>query len=146
VPAPDIAIRPCRREEAAAVLELWRRAQAFPSATDTLENLQRLCREPGAGFLVATDGSRIVGSIIGGWDGWRGNIYRLAVAPEHRRRGLAVALLEAAEQWLIERGARRIAAIVEGKNPAGIGFWDSLRRNGYENEPGVLRYVKTLSR
>jgi len=146
VPAPDIAIRPCRREEAAAVLELWRRAQAFPSATDTLENLQRLCREPGAGFLVATDGDRIVGSVIGGWDGWRGNIYRLAVAPEHRRRGLAAALVEAAERWLIERGARRIAAIVEGKNPAGIGFWDSLRRNGYENEPGVLRYVKTLTR
>ncbi len=146
MPAPDIAIRPCRREEAAAVLELWRRAQAFPSATDTLENLQRLCREPGAGFLVATDGDRIVGSVIGGWDGWRGNIYRLAVAPEHRRRGLAAALVEAAERWLIERGARRIAAIVEGKNPAGIGFWDSLRRNGYENEPGVLRYVKTLTR
>jgi ribosomal protein S18 acetylase RimI-like enzyme len=146
VPAPDIAIRPCRREEAAAVLDLWRRASAFPSATDTVENLQRLCREPGAGFLVATDGGRIVGSVIGGWDGWRGNIYRLAVAPEHRRRGLAVALVQAAERWLIERGARRIAAIVEGRNPAGIGFWDSLRRNGYENEPGVLRYVKTLSR
>lgn len=146
MPAPEIPIRPCRREEAAAVLDLWRHAQAFPSATDTLENLQRLCREPGAAFLVATEGGRIVGSVIGGWDGWRGNIYRLAVAPEHRRRGLALALVEAAERWLVDRGARRIAAIVEGKNPLGIGFWDSLRRIGYENEPGVLRYVKTLTR
>ncbi|HET8576397.1 MAG TPA: GNAT family N-acetyltransferase [Methylomirabilota bacterium] len=144
--APEIPIRPCRREEAAAVLDLWRHAQAFPSATDTIEQLQRLCREPGAAFLVATDGGRVVGSVIGGWDGWRGNIYRLAVAPEHRRRGLALALVEAVERWLVERGARRIAAIVEGRNALGIGFWDSLNRLGYENERGVLRYVKTLSR
>ncbi len=144
--APSIPIRPCREEETPAVLELWQRAQATPSATDNPEQLRRLCREPGAAFLVAVDGGRIVGSVIGGWDGWRGNIYRLAVDPEHRRRGLAQSLVEEAERWLVGRGARRIAAIVEGHNPLGIGFWDSLKAIGYEREPGVLRYVKTLTR
>src|SRR5205823_5288386 len=92
---PQVAIRPCRAEECEAVLALWRRAGAIPSATDTLEELTRLVRsEHGNGFLVAVQAGAIVGSVIGGWDGWRGNIYRLAVAPEARRRGLARRLVD----------------------------------------------------
>src|SRR5437867_7175329 len=79
-------IRPCRFEECPAVLALWERAGAIPSPTDTLEELMRLVRAHGDGFLVAIQQGAVVGSVIGGWDGWRGNIYRLAVAPEARRR------------------------------------------------------------
>src|SRR4030095_11505880 len=81
-----IAIRPCRREEGAAVRALWERAGAIPSPTDTLEELQRLVQTHGDGFLVAIQGNTVVGSVIAGWDGWRGNIYRLAGAPGARRR------------------------------------------------------------
>jgi GNAT superfamily N-acetyltransferase len=48
----------------------------------------------GAVLLVATAHGRIVGSVIGGWDGWRGNIYRLAVVPEYRRLGIARRLVK----------------------------------------------------
>src|SRR5206468_3003753 len=79
-PVPgDIAIRPARPGEAAAVIDLWRRAEAIPSLTDTPEGLARLFRTPSAVLLVAVDGDSIVGSVIAGWDGWRGNLYRLAV-------------------------------------------------------------------
>src|SRR3989442_8232691 len=74
-PTGAVAIRPCRAEECEAVLALWRRAGAIPSPTDTLEELLRLARsEHGDGFLVAVQAGAIVGSVIGGWDGWRGNI------------------------------------------------------------------------
>src|SRR5438552_6164734 len=97
-PTGAVAIRPCRAEECEAVLALWRRAGAIPSPTDTLEELLRLVRsEHGDGFLVAIQEGAIVGSVIGGWDGWRGNIYRLAVAPEARRRGLARRLVRSEE-------------------------------------------------
>src|SRR4030095_17153374 len=87
--AATIVTRPARREECAAVLALWERAGAIPSPTDTLEELQRLVRSPahGDGFLVAVQRDVVVGSVIGGWDGWGGNIYRLGVGPEARRRG-----------------------------------------------------------
>ena len=48
-------------------------------------------------FVVATDGSEVIGSLMGGWDGWRGNMYRLAVDPQHRRLGLARRLVEEGE-------------------------------------------------
>src|SRR5438128_12608906 len=112
-PTGAVAIRPCRAEECEAVLTLWRRAGAIPSPTDTLEELLRLVRsEHGDGFLVAIQEGAIVGSVIGGWDGWRRNSYRLAVAPEGRRRGLARRLVREAEGVLRRKGAPRLPALV----------------------------------
>src|SRR2546427_12686623 len=89
---PQVAIRPCRVEECEAVLALWQRAGAIPSVTDTLEELTRLVRsEHGDGFLVAVRDGGVVGSVIGGWDGWRGGIYRPAVGPPARPPGTAEA-------------------------------------------------------
>src|SRR6059036_1154411 len=124
---PQVAIRPCRVEECEAVLALWRRAGAIPSPTDTLEELLRLVRsEHGDGFLVAVQEGAIVGSVIGAWDGWRGNIYRLAVAPEARRRGLARRLVHEAALVMKSKGGRRLSALVERHEAHAVGFWDYL--------------------
>jgi ribosomal protein S18 acetylase RimI-like enzyme len=83
--APEAVIRPARDGELSAVLRLWREVGVTPpSVTDSIEGLTRLMRTPGALLLVANVDGRIVGSVIGGWDGWQGNIYRLAVTPECR--------------------------------------------------------------
>src|SRR5438132_614588 len=81
-----ILLRPCRARDVEQVLELWRRAAAEPSVTDAADALrQRLERDRDL-FLLAWDRGRLVGTLIGGWDGWRGHLYRLAVEP-----GIAVA-------------------------------------------------------
>jgi ribosomal protein S18 acetylase RimI-like enzyme len=36
-----------------------------------------------------------VGTLVAAWDGWRGNMYRLAVLPEHRRAGIGRELVDA---------------------------------------------------
>ncbi len=63
---------------------------------DTPSDLRkRTDRDPEL-FVVATDGSE-VRQPNEGWDGWRGNMYRLAVDPQHRRLGLARRLVEEGE-------------------------------------------------
>jgi ribosomal protein S18 acetylase RimI-like enzyme len=142
-----IAIRTCRIEECAAVLALWERAGAIPSPTDTLEELQRLVRTHGDGFLVAIDGDAVVGSVIGGWDGWRGNIYRLAVAPDARRHGLARRLVQEAERVMDAKGARRLSALVERHEAHAVGFWDALADSSWRRDERMTRYIKkTASR
>ena len=135
-----VVIRPCRPDEGPALLDLWHHADASPSPTDTPEQVDQVIQDPAASVLVAVDNDLLVGSIIGGWDGWRGNIYRLAVLPSYRRRGVARALVAAAEERLAARGALRVSALVEHDHPWAVGFWDSL----YEPDPRMIRYVRKV--
>jgi GNAT superfamily N-acetyltransferase len=102
-----LIIRPCRLDECEQVLDLWRKAEAIPRPTDTLPELERMVREHPETLLVGEERGRIVGSVIAGWDGWRGGIYRLAMLPECRRRGVAQALVAEAERRLDARGGCR---------------------------------------
>lgn len=141
MPGGTWLVREARREDCPAVLQLWRQAEAVPGSTDSQEELERLIGEDRGLFLVAEDSGRLVGSIIGGWDGWRGNMYRLAVAPGHRRQGLARSLVAEAEQRLRARGACRITALVVRTEGEARAFWEAA---GYEHDVRMRRYVKTL--
>ncbi len=121
-----------------AVLDFWRLAAA-PTSTDSSEALAVLLgRDPGALIVAEADGE-IVGSVVAGWDGWRGSVYRLAVAERYRGAGLGGALLRAAEARLTELGAHRIHAIVVGSSDGAVGFWEA---SGWEHQRGQLRYAK----
>ena len=129
-------IRECRPEEAETLLALWQDADTSPSITDTIADVQRAI-ESLAAVLVAEVDQRIVGSLIATFDGWRGNMYRIAVHPDYRRRGIGRALVKEGERCLAKRGVKRITALVEEKYPWAAAFWSSV---GYEIEPGIIRF------
>jgi len=142
----ETVTRPARTDELAGVLELWQESDVTPpSVTDSLEGLTRLMNEPGGILLVAIIDSRIVGSVIGGWDGWRGNIYRLAVTPEYRRRGIARRLVAEISKALFAKGAERLSALVEHEHRWAMDFWESLRDLGYQYDPRFARYISDRS-
>jgi ribosomal protein S18 acetylase RimI-like enzyme len=142
-PAPhDVVIRRCRPEDAEALLTLWRQAGATVSATDTPEDVRRAITASPAWVLVATMDGQLAGSVIGSFDGWRGNLYRLAVHPDHRRRGIARALVRAAERRLAGEGARRMTALVEKDHPQAVAFWQAV---GYQVDERMVRYFCNLS-
>lgn len=127
--------------DADAILALWNTSDVDVSATDTLEHLRRAIEHPDAAFLVADHDGQIVGSVIGAFDGWRGNIYRLVVHPEHRRRGIARALVGEVERVFAEWGVQRVTALVVRDRHPAREFWAAM---GYLPDVRMLRHVRSL--
>lgn len=137
----NLSIRSCRLDDIEGVLKLWRQADATPSVTDNADDLRRAVADGPANVLVAEVDGRLIGSIIGTFDGWRGNIYRLAVHPDYRRHGVARALVAEAEKKLAEQGAKRVTALVEHDHPAAMNFWEAA---GYQIDERIVRRVRTI--
>lgn len=132
-------IREFRPADGAQLRALWT-TLGFRLIADDDVGLARFAeRNPGL-FVVAEEESRVVGSILGGWDGRRGWLYHVAVAPSHRRRGLARELVQLVEGRLRDFGCRRSLVIVEAANDDALRFWDAL---GYERRD-TYQLGKTL--
>jgi ribosomal protein S18 acetylase RimI-like enzyme len=146
-----IDVRPCAPDELDAALAVWRRAEAEPTVSDDLESLRRLlARDRGSLLVAELEGGgaskgeikgEIVGTLIAAWDGWRGNLYRLAVLPPHRRQGVGRELVRHAELELRRQGATRAAAVVVEDHDHATGFWQVA---GYDRQSLRLRFVKNL--
>jgi ribosomal protein S18 acetylase RimI-like enzyme len=137
----EIVVRTCLPEEAESVVALWAAADAQPTVTDDAAGVGLLLAHDARAVLVAGDGGQIVGTLIAGWDGWRGNLYRLAVLPHYRRRGIATQLVREGEAMLRGRGAVRLSAIVAEDEPHAVAFWAAA---GYEQQAERLRFVKNF--
>lgn len=138
----DVHIRTAAADEAQTILAFWKEAAEGTSITDDVEGLTRLIeRDPEALILAESDGA-LVGSVIAGYDGWRCSLYRLAVLPSHRRRGISTALLEAAEERFLAVGGRRGDAMVLEANERAQGAWAAA---GYRREDHWRRWVKPFA-
>jgi ribosomal protein S18 acetylase RimI-like enzyme len=108
---------------------------------DTPEAVRALIDQPGSVLLLALDGEDVVGTLAVGWDGWRGNMYRLAVRSDARRRGIARALVSAGHEHLRSIGARRVTALVGVEEDAALALWEAA---GYTRDALIARFVRNL--
>ena len=124
------------------MLALWADSRAESAVTvDTVEAVEAVLEQPGSVLLLAFSGESLVGTLVVGWDGWRGNMYRLAVREDMRRRGIGRALVDAGHEHLRSVGARRVTALVGREEAAAVELW---RAAGYEADPVHGRFVRNL--
>lgn len=135
-------MRRCQRIDVPVLLDLWAEARSdHASSEDRLEDLERLVGDSPAALLIAERDGEIVGALITAWDGWRGNMYRLAVRDGNRREGIGLALVRAGEDYLRRCGASRVTALVAFDDEAAGGFWESA---GYPQDHEIGRRVRNL--
>lgn len=91
-------------------------------------------------FLVGSVDDDVVATAMVGYDGHRGWINYLAVAPRHRLGGHARALMEEAEHLLALRGCPKLNLQLRRTNAAAVGFYRAL---GYV-EDDVASFGKRL--
>jgi ribosomal protein S18 acetylase RimI-like enzyme len=85
-------------------------------------------------FFVACSEGNVIGTVLAGFDGVRGWVHRLAVHAEHRRQGIAAALMARAETELKAIGCPKLNLQVRASNEQAVQFYKSL---GYDVEARI---------
>ena len=128
-------IRAFERRDEDEVVELWHHAGLTRAWNDPHQDIERKLKVQPELFLVAetpsgpAHASRVVGTVMAGYDGHRGWLYYLASTPELRGSGIGRGLVAEAERLLLEMGCPKVQLMVRTDNDTALGFYDRL---GYE--------------
>jgi len=126
-----VSIRPVEDSDVSELVKLWEACGLTRPHNHAPTDIAFARRAPNSDVLVGTRDGRIVASVMVGHDGHRGVVYHVSVAPGLRGDGLGRAIMQAAEQWLIDRGIWKLNLMVRGSNRDVVSFYESV---GYSPE------------
>ena len=110
------------------MVSLWRDCGLVVPWNDPAKDIRRKLRVQREMFLVGWRGSRLVATVMAGYEGHRGWINYLTVAPDYRRHGLGRRLMEEAEALLRGLGCAKFNMQVRSSNAAVV---ESYQRLGF---------------
>jgi ribosomal protein S18 acetylase RimI-like enzyme len=106
--------------------DLWKNAGpgvGFGKSDAPEEIIKKLQRDPDL-FLVAEDEGRLIGTVIGGFDGRRGMVYHLAVKTAWRRKGIGHMLMDELENRMRIKGCLKSYLLVKPGNTEAMAFYE----------------------
>lgn len=130
----DLDIRPFQIDDEAAVIALWARCNLIRPWNDPRKDIQRKLSVQPELFLLGLQQHNLLATIMAGYEGHRGWINYLAVAPEHQKQGLGRVMMDAAETRLRALGCPKINLMIRTSNQAVVDFYKQL---GYQPDDVV---------
>jgi ribosomal protein S18 acetylase RimI-like enzyme len=132
-------LQPLKPENVQDLYDLWTAAGLpfRPEGRDRTDRLTLHLSQPMLGGWGIFDGKTLIAAALVSFDRRKGYIERMATRPEHRRAGMAKALVMACRQTLQEAGALVISALIESENSASRQLFESC---GFVNEPTLCYY------
>ena len=109
-----------------SVVALWEACGLTRPWNDPRDDFSLALTSTDCAVLVGREGGRLLASIMVGFDGHRGWVYYLAVAPAEQRRGHGRRMMSAAEAWLTLRRAPKLNLMVREENSAALAFYERL--------------------
>jgi ribosomal protein S18 acetylase RimI-like enzyme len=129
-----LLIRAFRKGDEDAVVALWQACGLTRPWNDPRKDIARKLTVQPELFLVGELDGKVVATLMAGYEGHRGWVNYLAVAPEHRRRGFARVLMQEAEERLLALGCPKVNVQVRDSNQEALGFYRSI---GYLQDEAV---------
>jgi len=127
-------IRAYETRDEAAVVALWQECGLTRPWNDPRRDIARKLTEQPELFLVGIHEDKVVATAMAGFDGHRGWVYYLAVAPGMRRKSFGRMLMREAERLLVERGCPKLNLQIRSSNLDAVAFYRAL---GYEPDAVV---------
>ena len=122
----ELEIRAYRESDQDAVVGLWRECGLVVPQNDPKKDICRKLSIQREMFLVGSIGSKLVATVMAGFDGHRGWINYLAVATASQNRGFGRRMMDAAEARLREMGCPKINLQVRSSNADVIEFYRAI--------------------
>jgi ribosomal protein S18 acetylase RimI-like enzyme len=119
-------VRPFADDDEGAVVALWQAAGLTRPWNDPHRDIARKKRVQRELFLVAEDAGGVVGTAMAGYDGHRGWVYYLAVAPDRQGNGLGRLLMAEVEARLLALGCPKVNVQIRTGNEAVAAFYARL--------------------
>jgi ribosomal protein S18 acetylase RimI-like enzyme len=139
--APALIVRPFQSADERAVVDLWRQCGLTRPWNDPHQDIAlKMAFQPKLFFVGTVDG-QVVATVMAGYEGHRGWINYLGVAPAFRRLGIGTRIMRHAENALRQLGCVKINLQVRETNRAVIAFYERL---GFSDDH-VLGLGKRLS-
>lgn len=101
-----------------AVIAIWTICDLTRPWNDPVADFQRAFDDDASTIIIAEQENHIVGTVMTGFDGHRGWLYYLGVAPDQRGRGTARRLIDESCDWLRLRGCPKVELMLRARNPA----------------------------
>ncbi len=134
-------IRPFDPLDTEPVVALWEACGLVRPWNDPRKDIARKLTVQPEMFLVGVDDAdAVLASAMVGYDGHRGWVNYLAVAPSAQGEGLGRALMAEAERMLVERGCPKLNLQIRAGNERVMAFYRAL---GYA-EDGAVSFGKRL--
>ncbi len=127
-------IRAFQSSDQPAVILLWEKCDLLRPWNDPAKDIRRKLEVQPEMFIVGVLNEELVATAMAGYEGHRGWINYLAVAPEHQGKGFGRAIMAEAEKLLDQAGCPKVNVQVRGTNSSAIDFY---RRIGYRIEDVV---------
>ena len=127
-------LRPYQAADEEAVVQLWESCGLTRPWNDPRKDIARKMAEHPELFLVGTVDGAVMASIMVGYEGHRGWVNYLAVAPAYRKQSIGRRLMQEAEQRLTALGCPKLSLLVRTSNEAVLAFYARL---GYVRDDAV---------
>ncbi len=131
----EMNVRQYSPEDEQPVIQLWQKCNLIKPWNNPKQDINRKLKDSPDFFLVGTADGKVVASVMAGYDGHRGWIHYLAVAPEYQRQGLGRQIMAAAEEKLLEVGCPKIDLMVRKNNLDVIQFYGKI---GYGEDEVII--------
>ena len=93
----DITIRPYLEGDLNSIVSLWEICELSRPWNDPIKDIERKLTVQRDLFLILDNSGEILGSVMGGYDEHRGNVYYFGVHPKHQGNVYGKLLLKTLE-------------------------------------------------
>ncbi|MFX0025705.1 MAG: GNAT family N-acetyltransferase [Candidatus Hermodarchaeota archaeon] len=108
------------------VVDIWKKTGISITSSDTKEGINIMLNKNPDLCLIAKIDEKVIGVVMGGFDGRRGYVHHLAIDPEYQKKGYGRLLMDELIERLKKKRIHKVHLFIEKHNEDVIAFYNKL--------------------